>query len=50
MRTPATGYLGNPGDLELDGVYVMQNYPVAQEQVEKAGVRLGALLNNIFMQ
>jgi len=44
MRDTPTGYLGNPGGLELGPLYVTQNYPVAAEQVEKAGVRLAELL------
>ena len=48
MRTPATAYLGNPGGLELGDVFVAQNYPIAAEQVEKAGVRLAALLEGIL--
>jgi len=45
MRTPATGYVGNPGGLAFDEVYVAQNKLTASEQLEKAGVRLGYLLN-----
>jgi hypothetical protein len=45
MRTPAAGYLGNPSGLIFDEVYVQQNYPIAQEQIEKAGVRLDTVLN-----
>jgi hypothetical protein len=48
VRTPATGYLGNPGGLAFDEVYVSQNKPVAMDQIEKAGVRLGHRLNRIF--
>jgi hypothetical protein len=29
-------------------VYVQQNYPVAREQIEKAGVRLAVVLNEAF--
>ena len=50
MRSPAMGYLGNPGGLEFGEAYVNQNYPIAKEQVEKAGVRLGDLLNQILAQ
>jgi hypothetical protein len=48
MRTPATGYLGNPGNLAFDEVYVAQNQPTAMEQIEKAGFRLSHLLNRAF--
>lgn len=44
MRAPATGYLGNPGGLDYDDTYVRQNRRVALEQLDKAGVRLAALL------
>lgn len=46
MRGPATGYVGNPGGLEFDKTYVQQNRPIAMGQVEKAGVRLGLMLND----
>jgi hypothetical protein len=48
MRAPATGYVGNPGGLEFGDVYVAQNYPVAGAQVEKAGVRLAYLLEDVL--
>lgn len=48
MRTPATGYLGNPGGLDYDDVYVRQNRRVALDQLDKAGVRLAALLRETF--
>jgi hypothetical protein len=48
MRSPATGYVGNLGGLESGEVYVKQNYTIAQEQIEKAGVRLAALLNQVL--
>jgi len=48
MRAPPTGYVGNPGGLAFDELYVKQNYLVATEQVERAGVRLGVLLNKLF--
>ncbi len=48
MRTPATGYLGNPGNLTFDEVYVAQNKPTAMAQIEKAGIRLSHLLNRAF--
>lgn len=48
MRAPPTGYVGNPGGLVLDELYVKQNYLVATDQLDKAGVRLGALLNKVF--
>lgn len=45
MRTPPTGYVGNPGGLAFDETYVRQNRPIAMGQLEKAGVRLGLTLN-----
>lgn len=48
MRAPPTGYVGNPGGLVFDEIYVKQNYLVATDQLDKAGVRLGALLNKTF--
>jgi hypothetical protein len=45
MRTPATGYLGNPGNLAFDEVFVAQNKLTAMDQIEKAGIRLAHLLN-----
>jgi len=45
MRTPPTGYVGNPGHLTFDETYVRQNRPIAMGQLEKAGVRLGLTLN-----
>lgn len=45
MRTPATGYVGNPGGLAFDQVYVDQNRAVAFDRIAKAGMRLGHLLN-----
>ncbi|MCA0200644.1 MAG: S1/P1 nuclease [Proteobacteria bacterium] len=45
MRTPATGYVGNPGGLVFDEVYVKQNMPVALDRIAKAGMRLGHVLN-----
>ncbi len=48
MRTPATGYLGNPGNLTFGEVYVAQNKLTAMEQIEKAGLRLSHLLNRAF--
>lgn len=48
MRTPATGYVGNPGGLDYDDTYVAQNRRVVFEQLDKAGVRLAALLTEIF--
>lgn len=50
MRNPATGYLGNPGGLDYDEVYVRQNRRVAFEQLDKAGVRLAALLAQVFQR
>lgn len=48
MRAPPTGYVGNPGGLAFDELYVKQNHLVAVDQVEKAGVRLAFLLNGLF--
>ncbi len=48
MRSPATGYLGTPGGIDYDDIYVQQNRRVALEQLDKAGVRLAALLTEIF--
>jgi hypothetical protein len=48
MRTPATGYLGTPGGIDYDDTYVRQNRRVALEQLDKAGVRLAALLAEIL--
>lgn len=44
MRAPATGYLGVPGGIDYDDTYLQQNRRVALEQLDKAGVRLAALL------
>jgi hypothetical protein len=46
MRSPATGYIGNPGGQSFDERYVQQNRPIAMGQLEKAGVRLGLTLND----
>ncbi len=48
MRAPATGYVGTPGGIDYDETYVQQNRRVALEQLDKAGVRLAALLTEIF--
>ena len=48
MRAPPTGYLGNPGGVAFDDIYVEQNYLIATDQIEKAGVRLAFILNGIF--
>lgn len=48
MRTPATGYVGNPGGLEYDDTYVKQNRRIALDQLDKAAVRLSAVLTEIF--
>lgn len=48
MRTPATGYLGNPGNLAFDEVFVAHNKLTAMDQIEKAGIRLAHLLNRVF--
>lgn len=48
MRAPPTGYIGNPGGLAFDEIYVEQNYLIATDQIDKAGVRLAFVLNGIF--
>ncbi|MCA0200671.1 MAG: S1/P1 nuclease [Proteobacteria bacterium] len=48
MRAPPTGYVGNPGGLVFDDIYVEQNYLVATDQIDKSGVRLAFVLNGIF--
>ncbi len=48
MRAPPTGYVGNPGGLVFDEIYVEQNYLVATDQIDKSGVRLAFVLNGIF--
>lgn len=48
MRAPPTGYVGNPGNIALDDIYIEQNYLVATDQIDKAGVRLAFVLNGIF--
>ena len=48
MRTPATGYLGNPGGLAFDEIYVKQNELTALEQVDKAAVRLAHVLRDLL--
>jgi hypothetical protein len=48
MRAPPTGYVGNPGGLEFDALYVKQNYLIAVDQLDKAGIRLAFLLNGMF--
>jgi len=44
LRSPATGYVGNPGGLEFGEIYVNQNRPIVLDQIAKAGVRLARLL------
>lgn len=48
MRAPPTGYIGNPGGLAFDALYVNQNYLIAIEQIEKSGVRLAYILDQIL--
>ena len=48
MRTPATGYLGNPGNLAFGELFVRQNQLVVLRRLSQAGVRLGLMLNRIF--
>lgn len=48
MRTPATGYLGNPGGLDFGGLYVRQNQLVVLRRLSQAGVRLGRMLNALW--
>lgn len=47
-RTPATGYIGNPGGLDFGALYVRQNQLIALRRMTQAGVRLGQLLNRTF--
>lgn len=47
-RTPATGYVGNPGGLEFGELYVRQNQLTALRRLSQAGVRLASLLNKAF--
>lgn len=47
-RTPATGYVGNPGGLEFGELYVRQNQLAALRRLSQAGVRLATTLNKIF--
>jgi hypothetical protein len=42
---PPTGYLGNPGGDFFGERYIRQNRQVALEQIDKAGFRLGEMLN-----
>lgn len=44
LRHPATAYVGNPGNIELDEVYIQQNRPVVVEQMTRAGLRLARWL------
>ncbi|MGE4062003.1 MAG: S1/P1 nuclease [Rhodospirillaceae bacterium] len=48
MRAPPTGYVGNPGGLTFDEMFVKQNYLIAIDQIGKAGVRLAFMLNQIL--
>lgn len=48
VRTPATGYLGNPGGLEFGDLYIRQNQLIAIRRMSQAGVRLATMLNKIF--
>jgi hypothetical protein len=45
---PPTGYLGNSGGDFFGDRYIRQNRPVALEQIDKAGVRLADVLNEVF--
>lgn len=42
---PPTGYLGNPGGDFFGERYIRQNRQIALEQIDKAGFRLGGMLN-----
>lgn len=46
MRTPATGYVGNPGGLVFDEGYIKQNRIIALEQMYKASLRLSRALTD----
>ncbi len=50
MRTPATGYVGNPGGLAFDDTYVKQNLVIAHDRIAKAGMRLGHLINEALRE
>jgi hypothetical protein len=50
MRTPATGYVGNPGGLSFDETYVKQNLVIAHDRIAKAGMRLGHLINEALRE
>lgn len=45
--SPATDYNDTTADLDAD--YVRLNYPIAIEQIKKAGVRLARLLNSVIV-
>ncbi len=45
---PATAYVGAPAELDLDDNYIRQNYPVAIQQIKRAGIRLGRLLRAVL--
>lgn len=46
--SPPTGYLGNAGGDFFGDRYIRQNRPVALEQIDKAGVRLADVLNEVW--
>lgn len=46
--SPPTGYLGNAGGDFFGDRYIWQNRPVALEQIDKAGVRLADVLNEVW--
>jgi hypothetical protein len=50
LRTPATGYLGNPGGLAFDSLYVRQNQLTAIRRLSQAGVRLARVMNELWTQ
>lgn len=48
LRTPATGYVGNPGGLAFGAVYIAQNQPVARDRIARAGARLAHLIEDMM--
>ncbi len=36
------------GDVKIDRAYIDANVPITKEQLQKAGIRLGSLLNKAF--
>jgi hypothetical protein len=38
----------NTGNHKIDDAYIDNNYPIIQEQILKAGIRLSSVLEDIF--